>query len=176
MNTLVDEIMLHVSQGYCCSQVLMLLQMRKFGHENPELIRAMHGLCYGIGGSEGPCGLLSGGACVFGYLIGRGKDQESAHPSFVPLAADYQQWFAVRTERYGGTACFQIMEGLSAETGIPRPGAGEQPSPCLCGSLFIECWEKIHALLEEYQIPMTHYTRSNPCRSPQTDKHPGETV
>jgi len=154
MNPLVNEIMPLVSQGYCCSQVLMLLLTRKSGHENPELIRAMHGLCYGIGGSEGPCGLLSGGACVLGYIAGRGKDQESAHPSFVPLAADYQQWFAERTKRYGSTACFQIMEGLSAETGIALPVAGEKPTPCLCGGLFIECWEKIHALFEEYQTPM----------------------
>ena len=110
MNSLVDEIMPLVSQDYCCSQVLMLLLMRKFGHENPELVRAMHGLCYGIGGSEGPCGLLTGGACMLGYIAGRGKSHESAHPSFVPLATDYQQWFAERTERYGSIACFQIME------------------------------------------------------------------
>ena len=154
MNPLVNEIMPLVSQGYCCSQVLMLLLMRKFGHENPKLIRAMHGLCYGIGGSEGPCGLLTGGACVLGYMAGHGNDQESAHPSFVPLATDYQQWFAERTKRYGGIACFQIMEGLSAETGIPRPSAGEQPSPCLCGGLFIECWGKISTLFEEYEIPI----------------------
>ena len=152
MNPLVNEIMPLVSQGYCCSQVLMLLLMQKFGHENPEIIRAMHGLCYGIGNSEGPCGLLSGGACVLGYIAGRGKVQESAHPSFVPLATDYQQWFAGRSANYGGTACFQIMEGLSAETGTPRPRAGEQPSPCLCGGLFIECWEKIHMLFGEYKI------------------------
>jgi len=159
MNSLVDEIMPLVSQDYCCSQVLMLLLMRKFGHENPELVRAMHGLCYGIGGSEGPCGLLTGGACMLGYIAGRGKSHESAHPSFVPLATDYQQWFAERTERYGSIACFQIMEGLSAETGIPRPGADEPPNPCLCGGLFIECWEKIFTLFEEYKIPIEQ------CRS-----------
>jgi hypothetical protein len=29
-----------------------------------------------------------------------------------------------------------------------------QPSPCLCGGLFIECWEKIHTLFDEYKIPI----------------------
>jgi len=154
MHPLVDKIMPLVSQDYCCSQVLMLLLMQRLGHENPELIRAMHGLCYGISNSEGPCGLLSGGACMLGYVAGRGKEQESAHPSFAPLVTDYQQWFAERTKRYGSTVCFQIMEGVSAEIGMPSPGAGEQPSLCLCGGLFIECWEKIFTLFEEYKIPI----------------------
>jgi hypothetical protein len=154
MNPLLLEILPLVRQGYCCSQLLMLLLLQGFGHENPELVRAMHGLCHGMGGSEGPCGLLSGGACVLGCVAGRGKEGEEPLPSFVPLVAEYQQWFAGRTEPYGGTACFQIMQGLSAETGVPGPVAGAQPSPSLCGDFFAECWEKICALSEEYRIPM----------------------
>ena len=154
MNPLVLEILPLVRQGYCCSQLLMLLLLQSFGHENPELIRAMHGLCHGMGGSEGPCGLLTGGACVLGCVAGQGKGSENAHPSFAPLVHGYQQWFAGRTEKYGGTACFQIVPGLSAETGVASPARGEQPGPSLCGDLFAECWEKICTLLEEYEIPM----------------------
>ena len=154
MNPLLLEILPLVRQGYCCSQLLMLLLLQGSGHENPALIRAMHGLCHGMGGSEGPCGLLSGGACVLGGVAGRGEDGESAHPSFVPLVAEYQQWFAGRTERYGGTECFRIMQGLSAETGVPGPVAGDQPHPSLCGDFFAECWERIRSLCEEYAIPM----------------------
>ena len=154
MNPLLLEILPLVRQGYCCSQLLMLLLLQSIGHESPELIRAMHALCHGMGASEGPCGLLTGGACVLGCLAGRGKERESAHPSFVPLVAEYQQWFAGRTEKYGGTACFQVMQGLSAETGVPHPVAGEQPAPSLCGDLFAACWEKIVLLLSEYSIPL----------------------
>ena len=154
MNPLVLAILPLVRQGYCCSQLLMLLLLQSFGHENPALIRAMHGLCYGMGGSDGPCGLLTGGACVLGCVAGRGNDTESAHPSFVPLVADYQQWFAGRTERYGGMACFRVMQGLSAETGVAHPATDEQPNPSLCGDFFAECWEKIHTLLEEYEMYM----------------------
>jgi len=154
MNPLLLEILPLVRQGYCCSQLLMLLLLQSCGRENPELVRAAHGLCHGMGGSEGPCGLLSGGACVLGCMAGRGKEGESAHPSFVPLVAEYQQWFAGRTEKYGGTACFQVMQGLSAETGVPGPAAGDQPSPSLCGDFFAECWEKLRSLSEEYAVPM----------------------
>jgi hypothetical protein len=154
MNPLVLEILPLVRQGYCCSQLLMLLLLQGFGHENPALVRAVHGLCYGMGGSEGPCGLLSGGACVLGCLAGRGRDGEEAHPSFVPLVAEYQQWFAGRTEKYGGTECFRVMQGLGADTGVPAPVAGAQPSPSLCGGFFAECWEKILTLCEDYAVPL----------------------
>ena len=153
MNPLLLEILPLARKGYCCSQLLMLLLLRIRGEENPPLIRAMHGLCHGMGGTEGPCGLLAGGICVLGCIAGRGKDDEQAHPSLIPLVSDYQRWFAERTERYGGGACFQVMEGMSAEAGVPRPAAGELPGPSLCGGIFAECWEKIITLLEEYAIP-----------------------
>ena len=154
MNPLLLEILPLVRQGYCCSQLLMLLLLRSRGEENPPLIRAMQGLCHGMGGTEGPCGLLSGGACVLGCVAGRGKDDEQAHPSLVPLVSEYQQWFVERTGGYGGTACFQVVQGLSAERGLARPSGGELPGPSLCGDMFAECWEKILSLLEAYDIPL----------------------
>ncbi len=154
MNPLLLEIVPLVKQGWCCSQMLMLLLLQALDKENPDLIRSVHGLCHGLGGTEGPCGLLTGGACVLGCAAGRGRPEESAHPSFAPLLNDYQQWFAERTGAYGGIACFQVMEGLSADTGVQKPGAGEAPSPALCGDLFAECWEKILSLLEAYEIPL----------------------
>ncbi len=154
MNAIMLEILPFARKGYCCSQLLMLLLMRGFERQNPDLVRAMHGLCFGMGGSEGSCGLLTGGACVLGCVAGRGKDEESAHPSFVPLISDYQQWFADRMRNYGGTACFQIMQGISEANGATRPKAGEQPNLALCGDLFAECWEKILSLLETYEVPL----------------------
>jgi hypothetical protein len=111
-----------------------------------------------MGGNEGPCGLLTGGACVLGCLAGRGTDAEQAHSSFVPLVSGYQQWFAERTESYGGAACFQVIQGLyaeqGAEQGLTGPAKGDWPGPALCGALFADCWEKILSLLEEYDIPL----------------------
>ena len=132
----------------------MLLPLQAAGRENPELLRAMHALCYGMGGSEGPCGLLTGGACVLGCIAGRGKDTEQPLPSFVPLVDEYRQWFETRVQQYGGSTCFQIMQGLSAETGIAHPPEGGAPNPSLCGNFFAECWEKLHELPESYGISM----------------------
>lgn len=154
MNPLLLEILPLVRQGYCCSQLLIHLLLQTAGASNPQLVRAANGLCFGLGGSEGPCGLLTGGACVLGCLAGRGTDEEKAHPSLMPLLNDYQQWFAQRTQNFSGSACFQIMEGLSAETGMSNPGAGQQPDPMLCGDLLAQCWEKIIELLEAYGIPL----------------------
>ena len=154
MNPLLLELLPFVRQGYCCSQLLALLLLRSTGEENPMLVRAMHALCQGMGGNEGPCGLLTGGACVLGCLAGRGSDAEQASPSFVPLVSDYQQWFSERTGRYGGAACFQVIQGLSDDQGVARPAAGEWPGPAICGDLFADCWEKILSLLEEYAVPL----------------------
>lgn len=147
MNPLLLEILPWLRQGYCCSQLLALLMLRGLGDGNPTFVRAMHGLCHGLGAGEGPCGLLTGGACVLACLAGRGAEAEQAHPQFVPLVSDYQEWFAQRTENYGGPACFQIVQGLGGE----RKAA---PSQALCGDFLAECWEKILSLLEAYDIPL----------------------
>jgi hypothetical protein len=152
MHPLLLEILPLVRQGWCCSQLLAVLLLRVRGEENPELVRAMHALCHGIGESDGPCGLLTGGACVLGCLAGRGEEKESAFPLFIPLVNDYALWFYERTERYGGHGCGLVVRGLSADAGTAAPEG--KPAPTLCGALLAECWEKILALAEEYEIPM----------------------
>jgi len=51
-------------KGYCCSQILMLLALEIQGRENPELVRAMAGLCMGTANSGGICGIFTGASCV----------------------------------------------------------------------------------------------------------------
>ena len=51
-------------QGYCCSQLLLLLMLQAQDRQNPDLVRAMHGLCHGIGQSDGPCGQLPDGSAA----------------------------------------------------------------------------------------------------------------
>ena len=45
------------SQGYCCSQILVLMDLKKRGIENVDYVKAMAGLCIGTGGSGRTCGL-----------------------------------------------------------------------------------------------------------------------
>ena len=70
MHPLMMDLLPLVRQGYCCSQLLVQLLVQAQGREVPDLVRALHGLCHGIGQSGGPCGLLTGGACVLALLAG----------------------------------------------------------------------------------------------------------
>ena len=72
MHPLMMDLLPLVRQGYCCSQLLVQLLVQAQGREIPDLVRALHGLCHGIGQSGGPCGLLTGGACVLALLAGIG--------------------------------------------------------------------------------------------------------
>ncbi len=70
MNAVMLELVPWVREGYCCSQLLMLMILRAQGVENPGLVRAMGGLCHGMGQSGGASGLLTGGAAALGCTRG----------------------------------------------------------------------------------------------------------
>lgn len=144
MNGVLMELVSDVREGFCCSQLLMLLLLRERGEDNPTLVRAMHGLGMGIGFSNGPCGLLTGGAAVLGVLAGKGEPGELANPSFVPMVNDYAQWFFERTAPFGSPNCESVTQGLC--------GAGAQPNMLLCGNLLGECWEKLQEIREQYGV------------------------
>lgn len=40
-------------EGYCCSQIVILMALELQGISNPGLIRAMNGLCHGEIGTSG---------------------------------------------------------------------------------------------------------------------------
>lgn len=150
MNPILMDVLPFVRQGYCCSQLLMLLMLQARGEDNPALVRAQQGLCHGIGQSEGPCGLLPGGACVLSLLCGKGSEDEEANPMLTPLLNEYAVWFYERTAAYGGCSCPQVAAGLGAVR-----SEGEEPDPVACGDLLADCWEKIGELVESYGIDIT---------------------
>ena len=55
MNPMMMELLSLVHQGYCCSQLLLLLMLQAQDRQNPGVVRAAQGLCHGIGQSDGPC-------------------------------------------------------------------------------------------------------------------------
>ena len=143
------EILPWVRQGYCCSQLLVLLMLQAMGKENAALVRATQGLCHGIGQSDGPCGLLTGGACALALATGKGSEEEVAHPMLTPLLHDYATWFEDRVAPYGGQRCGQVAAGLGAAT-----ADGRSPDPVACGGLLAECWEKLLELFQTYNIDL----------------------
>ncbi|MBZ0309444.1 MAG: C-GCAxxG-C-C family protein, partial [Anaerolineae bacterium] len=60
-------------QGFFCSQIIMILGLELQGKENPDLVRAMHGLAGGLGFTGETCGALTGGSSVLGVYAGRGN-------------------------------------------------------------------------------------------------------
>jgi Putative redox-active protein (C_GCAxxG_C_C). len=85
-------------RGYCCSQIIMELGLRKLGKENPDLIKAMAGLCNGMW-QEKTCGILSAAICLF-YLT----DPEQASQY---NASAFTEWFE---DAFGSTECEMLLE------------------------------------------------------------------
>lgn len=158
MNPALLDILPHVRQGYCCSQLLMVLALQAKGQDAPELVRALNGLCHGLGFSGGPCGLLTGGAAVLGLLAGKDAMQE-ALPCLNPVINDYANWFYERTAPYGGCSCEQVASGLqggqaTSSTTAAGDNAPDPPDPMLCGVLLVECWDQLRLLARDYALDL----------------------
>ncbi len=149
MNPALLELVPYVRQGECCSQLLMRLALQLRGEENEGLIRAMRGLCHGIGQSGAACGLLGSGAAVLAWLSG--KDGGETHPMLEPLENEYALWFAEKTKGFGGCGCELVVQGLCAQAGAAAPEDGV-PDMSLCGEFMAECWEKILDLYDAYGL------------------------
>ena len=126
-----------------CSHILMRLALEAQGRDDPDLVRAMSGLCLGMGQGFN-CGALSAGCCVIGYYAGRGGDGESEHPELGAMLDDFTGWFtAAATGQYGGINCSDIMkfdESLKRER---------------CPALVIATWGKIKETLADHGIDIT---------------------
>lgn len=124
-------------EGFECSQILMLAALGLDGAENPGLVRAMSGLCGGMGRSGGACGALTGGCCALGYFTGMGEPGELPHSRAREIVAAYAAWFHAR---FGAENCRELIGGDFTK--------------CLsvCAPMVAECWEKLLALTEEYDL------------------------
>lgn len=95
------------SQGFCCSQILMQLALDDMGLENSDLIRAMGGLCEGMGQGE-LCGVATGAACVLALYGSKGTAQEEVLESLPAMLADFMDWFRRSGREWGGIRCDDI--------------------------------------------------------------------
>ncbi len=123
-------------QGFCCSQVLVILGLEAQGKTNPDLVRAMQGLCGGIGWSGGTCGILMGAACVLSLYAGRGLPEETGDWQLGVMLRDLVEWFDDEYGKvYGGIRCEEILAGslLNRQT--------------RCPAIMVGTWEKVKDLL-----------------------------
>ena len=134
-----DETLLRMLElsynGYYCSQILMLLALEAQGKGNPDLIRAVGGLANGHGAESGPCGVLTGAACVLSLYAGKGTDDEMEDEQLKHMLRDLCAWFEQSVgERYGGVSCAAIVGDRSEVRQR-------------CGAITAETWARVQELL-----------------------------
>jgi len=91
------------AQGYCCSQIMVIMGLEAIGEEDPLLIEAMAAL--GGGARSGMlCGAITGACCMLALY-----DKDLAVKEMIPeFMATVKQEFA---SRYGSTDCMEILQG-----------------------------------------------------------------
>lgn len=98
------------NQGFYCSQIILLHGLEMMGKNNPDLIRAMHGLAGGLGFSGELCGALTGGACLLGLYAGKGAPEQDEDPRLSFMVEDLVKWFKAEFgEQFGGILCREIL-------------------------------------------------------------------
>lgn len=142
------------AQGYCCSQIILLLGLEAQGKENPDLVRAMEGLCGGLGRTGNNCGALTGGVCLLGLYAGRGSASESLGGQLSSMVNDLVMWFE---EEYNSLDCAGILDD-SLDTGADYP--------VKCGNIVMGVYHKVQEILATYNNNIivrrpNHETKSN---------------
>jgi len=148
-------------RGYCCSQILVLLALEGLGRSNRGLVRAMHGLCHGMGHSGEVCGVLSGGVCLLGYYAGKGGDDEPGHPTFPAMVQDLVEWFREDAGVDAATSPDDPGADAGADLRVrPSPApckgircsdileqSGGRPDPARCGAILSRTYSKVLEIL-----------------------------
>lgn len=127
------------AQGFCCSQILLILGLEEQGKDNPDLIKAMNGLCGGLGRSGKVCGVLTGGVCLIGLYAGKGSAADHNNYQLNKMVNVLLEWFE---EKYGSMECFDIIDD-SLDNG--------NQYPVKCGNLVLETYDKIQEILSTNQ-------------------------
>jgi C_GCAxxG_C_C family probable redox protein len=130
---------------FCCSQILISLALKLKGCENDEisreLLRAMSGLCRGMGNSGKNCGALTGGACAIGLLCGRGEIDEVPHGMLDEMIRELIKWFE---DEYGSAECYAIT------------GGDKQKRRELCPIIIRSTFENAVRIMLENGVEITH--------------------
>lgn len=132
-------------QRFCCSQIEITLALELKDCTNPEikreLVKAMNGLCGGIGGSGKDCGSLTGAACAIGLLCGRGEPGEIAHEKLREMVSELVTWFE---NEYGSIECMTILGG--------KPAGQVEKRKVICPGIIQATFENAVRIMLEYGI------------------------
>ena len=131
-------------QGYCCSQILIILALEMQEKTNDDLVRSMAGLCNGVGHSGQICGSLSGGACVLALYAGKGAENEREGERLLLMNEELTERFKEKSEIYGSIQCDEI-------TGV---STGQSPDLSRCGNIVAETYMKVVEILTANDFDM----------------------
>lgn len=139
-----DETTLRVlhlaSQGLCCSQILISLALEDMGEENIPLVRAMAGLCNGLGKGS-LCGAASGGACVIALYGARGDSREEELDCYPLMLDEFMEWFQqTGPVQWGGITCDAIV------------GEGRTQEMQTCGQIIVAVRNKLLEILAAHDL------------------------
>jgi len=112
------------------------------GMENVSLIRAMAGLCAGVGNAGKTCGVVTGGACLFGLYAGKGKDLEIRDDKLKKMIQEFVQWFE---DEFESTECADIIT-----VDVLNDINEKEAYPIKCGNIMQKSYNKIDEILKEH--------------------------
>lgn len=126
------------AQGFCCTQIMILMALEDAGKiDNPDLIRAMQGLCGGMGRSGGTCGALTGGVSIIGLTAGKGTPTEQSNPKLGRMAGELLEWF---DKTFPSRDCEDIIQ--------TKLGEGDA-YPVKCGSIVSTTYAKVREIIAQ---------------------------
>jgi len=97
-------------KGFYCSQIMMILAINAQEKTNPDLVRSMAGLAFGLGIGE-VCGAYTGGACILSLYAGKGTDEDEEHFRLMGMLHELGDWFReTYAGQYGSISCDAISE------------------------------------------------------------------
>jgi C_GCAxxG_C_C family probable redox protein len=130
------------ASGFCCTQIIIKLALDAEEKENTDLIRAVNGLCRGLGGTQKTCGVLTGGIAVLGLYAGKGSETEYPKEAYAPMVAEFIKWFE---EEFKSTECVDII-GVCSFT----DENSNESYMLKCGDILLKSYQKLQEILAEY--------------------------
>ncbi len=124
------QILKFKSQGYCCSQIMVLLVLDFMDRKNEDLVHFAGGLCMGGGTEKGTCGILTAGMSILAMYARKETDR------LVLMQESYLAFF--QAQAGAGISCKDIA-------GDYYPA----PHPIACGPLLSRSFSQIMTILVE---------------------------
>lgn len=120
------------NQGYCCSQIMVLMILELMDRQNDDLVNFSRGLCMGGGMESGPCGILTAGIAIFAMYAKKGDERLTL------MQDSFITFFQIAAQKGQSVACKDIA-------GSFYPAS----NPDICSTLLISSYSQIITTLVE---------------------------